>query len=218
MTAITADLVLRAYTIGFFPMAEHREDAEIFWVSPDNRGVLPLDKVHVPTKLRNTLRHNPYHVACNRDFAAAIDACAAATPKRPDTWISPAIRALYMELHRMGYAHSIEVWEGEALVGGLYGVALGGAFFGESMFSRKPDTSKIALMHLVARLKHGGFTLLDTQFTTKHLEQFGTVEIPREDYLDLLQRALKVETKFFAEDMDNQALLAPLLQSSTSTS
>lgn len=219
MTEITADLVLRAYTIGFFPMAEHRDDADIFWVSPEQRGIIPLDAVHIPRKLRQTLRHNPYRVVCNRDFAGVMAGCAKGTPKRPDTWISPRIVELFTELHKAGHAHSVEVYNAEdRLVGGLYGIALGGAFFGESMFSEETDASKIALIHLIARLHHSGFTLLDTQFITPHLQQFGAIEIEREEYLDLLEKALPVDAQFYTAPDNQLALLESLLQSSSVTS
>lgn len=218
MTEITPDLVLRAYTIGFFPMAEHRTDTDIFWVCPEQRGIIPLDRVHVPRKLRHDLRHNPYRVSCDTDFEGVMRGCAAGTPKRPDTWINPKIVELFTELHRMGHAHSVEVWDDRALVGGLYGVAMGGAFFGESMFSRAENTSKIALIHLIARLKYSGFELLDTQFITKHLQQFGAVEIPQEEYLALLQKALAKIAVFYTAPDPQLDLVEALLQSTTVTS
>ncbi len=234
ITEITPDLVLKAYTVGYFPMAESRESPDILWVCPDKRGIIPLDKVHVPRKLRGVLRGADHSVTCNRDFAGVIHGCAASAPKRPDSWINPRIRDLYIELHQMGFAHSVEVWsaystEGNAntcqpstvnrqLIGGLYGVALGGAFFGESMFSRAENASKIALMHLIARLKHAGFTLLDTQFTNKHLEQFGAVEIGKVDFLRQLDEALKVPAKFYGEPDDSGSLIGALLHSSSVTS
>ncbi len=229
MTEITPDLVLKAYTVGYFPMAESRESADILWVCPDRRGIIPLDKVHIPRKLRGILRGKDHSVTCNRDFSGVIHGCAASAPKRPDSWINPRIRDLYIELHQMGFAHSIEVWdsvdssqltvdENRQLIGGLYGVALGGAFFGESMFSAKENASKIALMHLIARLKHAGFTLLDTQFTNKHLEQFGAVEIGKLDFLRQLDEALKVPAKFYGEPDDSGSLIGALLHSSSVTS
>lgn len=214
---LTPELVLRAYTIGYFPMAERRSDTEIFWIAPHHRGIIPLDAVHVPRKLDKLWRHNPYRITCNTDFRATIQACAEAKPKRPDTWINPAIMDLFCQLHDLGYAHSIETWRDGELVGGLYGVALGGAFFGESMFSREDNTSKLALLHLIARLKYSGFTLLDTQFITTHLMQFGAIEIPQEEYLNLLHDALGVPAQFYSgnEALDWPALLA---QDNTTTS
>jgi leucyl/phenylalanyl-tRNA--protein transferase len=218
MTPITPELVLRAYTIGYFPMAERRSDTEIFWVCPHHRGIIPLNAVHVPRKLRSLWHKHPYAITCNRDFTATIRACAEAKPKRPDTWINRPIMDLFCELHAMGYAHSIEVWDHQgALIGGLYGVALGGAFFGESMFSRADNTSKLALLHLIARLKYSGFTLLDTQFITKHLTQFGAIEIPQASYLELLDEALKIPAEFYCGDAD-LAWDGLLLQPNSTTS
>ncbi len=219
MTEITPDLVLRAYTIGYFPMAEHRGDNDLFWVCPDTRGVIPLDQVHIPRKLRSALRDDAYTVTCNNDFRGVMMGCAEAKPKRHDTWISPRIMELFCELHNMGFAHSIEVWNKEnKLVGGLYGVALASAFFGESMFSRETDTSKIALMHLIARLRHSKFTLLDTQFITKHLQQFGAIEISKDDYIEKLESALQMPVQFYTGSMNQDLLSAELLQPKTTTS
>lgn len=197
MIAVTPELILRAYRSGIFPMAESRTSPTLFWVEPDFRGVLPLETFHLPRRLKRTIRQTPFEVTVDRDFRGVMLACAAAAPGRRDTWINETILALYTELHKFGHAHSIETWEGEALVGGLYGVSIGGAFFGESMFSRRTDASKIALVHLVARLKEGGFELLDTQFVTEHLKQFGTIEIPRADYQERLARALRADADFF---------------------
>jgi leucyl/phenylalanyl-tRNA--protein transferase len=188
--AITPELLLRAYRAGLFPMAEARDTDRIFWLDPEWRGVLPLDGFHLGKRLARTVRTTPFHVTADRDFAGVIAGCAEPAPGREDTWINPEIEALFTALHRMGHAHSIEVWRRGELVGGLYGVRIGGAFFGESMFSRATDASKIALVHLVARLRLGGFRLLDTQFITAHLARFGAVEIPRAEYRRRLADAL----------------------------
>lgn len=192
-------MLLRAYAIGVFPMAEDREDPDLFWIDPRMRGVIDLDRFHVPRRLRRTLRNRTYRVTFDTDFEGVMDGCAESTDRRPRTWINDKILTLYTSLHRMEHAHSVEVWEGDTLVGGLYGVTLGGAFFGESMFSRRRDASKVALVHLVARLRAAGFTLLDTQFVTKHLERFGAVEIPRSEYRALLAEALNRHANFFAK-------------------
>ena len=173
-------------------MAESRDDPTLFWVDPHSRGVLPMDKFHLPKRLRRILRQDRFEVRCDSAFEETLDGCAQSTERRPDTWINKEIRDLYLALFRMGHAHSVETWREGRLVGGLYGVALGGAFFGESMFSRARDASKVALVHLVARLRAGGFLLLDTQFVTDHLAQFGTTEIPREAYRERLAIATAV--------------------------
>ncbi len=187
---ITPDLMLRAYRAGLFPMAETRAGERIYWLDPEQRGILPLKNFHLPRRLRRTAISGPYEVVADHDFAATIAACATAAPGREDTWINTEIERLFGDLHRLGHAHSIESWQDGKLVGGLYGVVLGGVFFGESMFSRARDASKVALVHLVARLRLGGFRLLDTQFVTRHLAQFGAVEIPRDEYKTLLARAV----------------------------
>ena len=197
------EALLACYARGVFPMAEARDDPRVFLVEPDQRGVIPLDRFHIPSRLRRTVRGEPFQVRVNTAFAAVLDACAAPAPGREDTWINAPIRRLYIELHQRGFAHSIECWRDETLVGGLYGVTLGGAFFGESMFSRATDASKVALVHLVARLRKGGWRLLDAQFLTDHLSQFGTVETPQEAYLRMLTPALKVVP-------DPTALFVPL--------
>lgn len=194
--AITPELLLRAYRAGLFPMAEARDTSRIFWLDPEWRGVLPLDGFHLPQRLGRTLRTTPFHVTADHDFAGVIAGCAEPAPGREDTWINPEIEALFTALHRIGAAHSIEVWRRGALVGGLYGVRIAGAFFGESMFSRATDASKIALVHLVARLRLGGFRLLDTQFITAHLARFGAVEIPRADYRRRLAEALDTHAEW----------------------
>lgn len=185
-----ADALLRCYAQGVFPMGEARDDPRVFLVEPDQRGVIPLDRFHIPTRLRRTLRREPCTMRVNTAFAEVLDACAAPAEGREDTWINAPIRSLYLELHAMGRAQSIECWREGVLVGGLYGVTSGAAFFGESMFSRATDASKIALVHLVARLRLGGWRLLDAQFRTPHLDQFGLIEIPQSAYLKLLRAAL----------------------------
>jgi leucyl/phenylalanyl-tRNA--protein transferase len=189
---ITPDILLRAYAEGIFPMAERRDDPELFWVSPERRGVIPLDGFHVPKRLARTVKSDRFAVTTDAAFVDVMQACAQAAPDRKESWINAEILRLYTALHTVGHAHSIECWLDGALVGGLYGVSLGGAFFGESMFSRERDASKVALVHLVAQLKRGGFVLLDAQFQTAHLTQFGTQEITRSAYLARLNEALKV--------------------------
>lgn len=184
--ALDPDLLLRAYTIGAFPMSDSRDAAEVYWVQPRRRAILPLDGFHLSKSLRKTLRAGTFEITRDRAFAEVVHACA----DRDDTWINDEIEASYILLHRLGHAHSIEVWEGEELVGGLYGVGLAQAFFGESMFSRRTDASKVALAWLVARLKAGGYTLLDCQFMTDHLRSLGAIEITQEHYLQLLSSAL----------------------------
>ena len=187
---LTPQLLLRAYAEGLFPMAERRDDPALYWVAPEQRGIIPLDAFHVPRRLARTVRSGHFTVTTDRAFAAVMQACAAPAPGRPDTWINSEIVRLYTALHASGHAHSVECWREGQLLGGLYGVALGSAFFGESMFSRTRDASKVALVALVDALRAGGFTLLDTQFLTGHLSQFGAVEIPRAQYLELLHAAI----------------------------
>jgi len=189
---VTALDLLAAYTMGIFPMADAATDTDIFWVDPEMRGIIPLNAFHVPHSLRKFLKKRPYRVTINRAFDAVITACGAAAPKRPDTWINPTIKNWFCELHRMGFAHSVECWDHESgqLVGGLYGMAIGAAFFGESMFSKADHASKVALVHLAARLNARGFQLLDCQFTNPHLLQFGCIEISREDYHSALGAAV----------------------------
>ena len=196
MTDITSELVLKAYAYGVFPMAKSRQDADVFWVQPKLRGVIPLDQFHVPRSLRKRLRKETYRVTINNAFNAVMMGCAEATDIRADTWINDRIIQLFMELHDAGLAHSVESWEGDTLVGGLYGLAMGAAFFGESMFSRATDSSKVALCHLVGILKAGDFALLDTQFITDHLKQFGAVEISQKEYLAQLSTALARQGNF----------------------
>jgi leucyl/phenylalanyl-tRNA--protein transferase len=193
---ITPEVLLRAYACGIFPMAESSDDPTLFWVEPEIRGVIPLDGFRISSRLARTVRSDVFAVTVNTAFKAVISGCAAPQPGRDDTWINKRIRDLYLGLHQLGHCHSVEVWENDDLVGGLYGVSLGAAFFGESMFHRTRDASKVALVHLVARLISGGFALLDTQYVTEHLRSFGAVEIPRRRYLALLDRAIKGEADF----------------------
>ncbi|WSH67036.1 leucyl/phenylalanyl-tRNA--protein transferase [Rhizobium ruizarguesonis] len=188
---ITPDILLRAYSIGLFPMAESADDPEIFWVEPELRGVLPFDHFHVSKSLAKTVRRKPFEIRFDHAFDQVIAACAEETSGRPSTWINRTIRSLYSTLFDMGHAHTVEAWEGDQLVGGLYGVSLGSAFFGESMFSRRTDASKICLVHLVDRLRERGFTLLDTQFTTEHLKTFGAIDVPKADYAAMLTAAME---------------------------
>lgn len=190
VSTLDPDLLLRAYSVGVFPMASTRDAADVFWVEPKKRGVLPLNGFHLSRSLAKTIRGDRFTVTVDTAFAQIVSLCAEATALRPDTWINPDIEAAYAELHRRGYAHSVECWQAGKLVGGLYGVRLGAAFFGESMFSRATDASKVALAHLVARLKAGGFQLLDCQFLTDHLASLGTIEVARDAYVALLDSAL----------------------------
>jgi leucyl/phenylalanyl-tRNA--protein transferase len=204
---ISADLVLRAYRHGLFPMAEGRTGDRLFWLDPIKRGVLPLDGFHLSRRLLRTALSDNFQVTVDRNFAGTIAGCATPLPDRSDTWINPQIERLFTELFRMGYAHSVESWQDGTLVGGLYGVSLGGVFFGESMFSFARDASKIALVHLVARLRLGGYRLLDTQFVTAHLSQFGATEIPRDIYKKRLAEALE-EPAAWLTDPGRDALAA----------
>jgi leucyl/phenylalanyl-tRNA---protein transferase len=218
---LTPEILLRAYAAGVFPMAETADDPELFWVDPRRRGILPLDAFHVPRRLRRVLRGGQFEVRVDSAFEAVLLGCAEATEKRPNTWINREILQLYAGLFARGAAHSVECWQEGELKGGLYGVSLGAAFFGESMFSRANDASKVALVHLVARLRHGGYRLLDTQFLTPHLARFGGIEISRGRYRRLLAEALAYRAVFPSELPDAAAgaevSLAPL-QSSTITS
>lgn len=215
-----ANALLRCYAQGVFPMGEAREDPRVFLVEPELRGVIPLDGFHIPTRLRRTIRREPFEVRVNSAFAAVLDACAAPAEGREDTWINAPIRSLYLQLHALGRAHSIECWSDDQLVGGLYGVTLGTAFFGESMFSRATDASKIALVHLVARLKLGDWRLLDAQFRTPHLDQFGLIEIPQSAYLKRLQVAVKGSPDATALDraLTGEEAVAYALQPTTQAS
>lgn len=203
---LTPDMLLRAYAIGVFPMAEDREDPDLFWIDPRLRGIIPFEEFHVPRRLQREIRKMPFQVTFNTEFEQVMEGCAESTDRRPRTWINDKILTLYTSLHRMGHAHSVEVWQDDELVGGLYGVSLGGAFFGESMFSRHRETSKIALVYLVARLVRGGFTLLDSQFVTRHLERFGAVEIPRATYRSLLAESITVDADFSRDYHSDEVL------------
>jgi leucyl/phenylalanyl-tRNA---protein transferase len=187
---ITPDLVLKAYATGIFPMAEHADDPALHWYEPTSRGIIPLDGFHISRSLAKTVRQEPFEVTVDQDFPAIINGCAGGGPERSTTWINSTIRTLYGTLFDQGHCHTVEVRAQGKLVGGLYGIALGGAFFGESMFHRATDASKVALVHLVARLKRGGYTLLDAQFVTRHLSTFGAVEISKADYQARLRRAI----------------------------
>jgi leucyl/phenylalanyl-tRNA--protein transferase len=192
MSELTPELLLHAYSIGIFPMAEHRDDPEIFWVDPRQRGVFPLGGFHVSRSLARAMRKTPFTQSINRDFKGVVAACA----DRAETWINDEITFLYNALHHKGHAHSLEIWDDDTLVGGVYGVTLGGAFFGESMFSRRTNASKMALTALVDRLKRGGFTLFDTQFLTDHLASLGAVEISRAAYHAQLEAAKLLQADF----------------------
>ena len=194
---ITPEVLLRAYACGIFPMAESIDDPTLFWVEPEQRGIIPLDGFHVASRLARTVRADSFTVSVNQAFKAVIAGCAEPQPQRDNTWINGRIRDLYTGLHELGHCHSVEVWDNDNLVGGLYGVSLGGAFFGESMFHRMRDASKVALVHLVARLIAGGFVLLDTQFVTPHLRTFGATEVPRRIYQARLDAALTRSADFW---------------------
>lgn len=196
MLRLTADLLLHAYAQGIFPMARSRDSKVLDWIDPDPRGILPLETFHLPRSLGKALRKAPFDVRVDTAFRAVMEGCAEPGPDREDTWINPQIADLFVTLHDRGLTHCVECWRGDRLVGGLYGLALGGAFFGESMFSRETDASKIALVHLVALLKSAGFTLLDTQFVTAHLARFGACEIPRREYQRRLRAALATPVSF----------------------
>ena len=187
---ITPQVLLKAYACGIFPMAESAQDNALYWIEPERRGILPLDRMHVPKRLARLIRSGGFEVKVDRNFEAVIDGCAAPRSGRRSTWINGRIRSLYRELFALGHCHTIEVWQDGVLTGGLYGVHLGRAFFGESMFSRARDASKVALVYLVARLIYGGFTLLDTQFVTGHLARFGAIEVSRDEFQRLLESAL----------------------------
>ena len=199
MLEITPDLLLKAYRIGVFPMGERRDDPKLYWLDPQNRAVLPLDGFHLPKRLARTVRSGQFEVTADTDFAGVMRACAEPRPGHPESWINEPIIDLYTELHASGHAHSIECRTDGKLVGGLYGVTVGAVFFGESMFSRVRDVSKVALVHLVARLIKGGFRLLDCQFMTEHLRAFGAVEIPRDDFRGLLADAIDRPADFQRE-------------------
>jgi leucyl/phenylalanyl-tRNA--protein transferase len=210
ISKFTADHLVECYRQGLFPMGEARDDERIYIVEPDMRGIIPLDGFHLSRRLARTIRQGVYDIRVDTAFPEVMRQCARPRPGRQETWINSTIRALYGDLHARGQAHSVEAWWHGQLVGGLYGVSLGGAFFGESMFSVARDASKVALAHLVARLKVGGYRLLDAQFVTDHLTQFGTREIPQDDYLALLDAALAAEADFYR--LTTEAGPEPVLQ------
>jgi len=216
MVGLSPDILLRAYGVGLFPMAERHDDSDLYWIDPEKRGIIPLDRFRIPRRFRKTLRNNSFVIKCDTEFEKVIRLCAEPTRNRKETWINDEIVKLYVNLFKVGKAHSIETWLDQKLVGGLYGVTLGSAFFGESMFSRVTDASKVALVHLVARLKLSGFTLLDTQFVTNHLNQFGAVEIHRSGYQHLLSAAVE-KSATFQRELDELSLNS-FIQSTTQTS
>ncbi|GAB5390076.1 MAG: leucyl/phenylalanyl-tRNA--protein transferase [Alphaproteobacteria bacterium] len=209
MMELTTDLMLRAYAAGIFPMAESAAGTDLFWFDPETRGILPLEEFYVPRRLRKTVRKSPYRITCDTGFAEVVKGCASPRASSDQTWINHEIRRVYTRLFVEGYGHSVEAWDEDGeLVGGLYGVAIGGAFFGESMFTRKRDASKVCLVHLVARLRAGGFTLLDTQFVTDHLRQFGAIEVTRQVYRKRLSNALLKRGHFYSpEDASGELAL-----------
>lgn len=218
LSEITPDVLLKAYACGIFPMAESIDDPSLYWVEPERRGVMPLDRFHIPRRLARTVRSDRFEIHIDRDFEAVIDACAAPAEGREKTWINGRIRRLYRELFRRGHCHTVEAWREEQLVGGLYGVSLGRAFFGESMFHVERDASKVALVHLVARLRLGGYRMLDAQFLTEHLATFGAIEVERDEYHRLLAEALKGEGDFYFLSPDAVIAGGVVLQSVTQTS
>ncbi|WP_226578666.1 leucyl/phenylalanyl-tRNA--protein transferase [Acuticoccus sediminis] len=193
---ITPEVLLKAYACGIFPMAESADDPGLYWIEPERRGILPLDSFHIPRRLARLVRQDRFEVRVDHDFSGVIEGCATPAPGRQRTWINGRIQQLYTSLYKLGQAHSVETYLDGELVGGLYGVRLGGAFFGESMFSTVRDASKVALVHLAGRLALGGFTLLDAQFITDHLSQFGAVEVSRRHYQQLLDEALRINGDF----------------------
>ena len=221
---ITPDILLQAYACGIFPMADAADDPDLYWVEPANRGILPLDGFHVSKRLARTVRGDKFEIRIDTDFEAVISGCAVSRSRRDSTWINDEIRRLYSELFNAGHVHTVEAWRDNRLVGGLYGVHLASVFFGESMFSIETDASKVALVHLVARLSRNGFRLLDTQFLTDHLARFGAIEVSRERYLKLLAEALRQSVDFYCPEDDSSsspatgaaAILA--LQSTSQTS
>ena len=216
MTELTPDIVLQAYASGVFPMAQDRHSNRLFWIDPDMRGVLPLDSLYVSRRLARTVRRGTFEIRIDTAFGSVVRRCAEPAPGRDETWINNEILALYAALHTAGHAHSVECWRDDVLTGGLYGVSIGGAFFGESMFSAETDSSKVALVHLVARLRFGGYRLLDTQFVTDHLMSLGVVEIPRDEYHRRLAEALTYAADFYSFSGDGDP--SAVLQSSTQTS
>ena len=209
---ITPEVLLKAYACGIFPMAESADDPSLYWIEPQKRGVIPLDGFHVPRRLARTVRAERFEIRIDQDFDVVINACAAPAPGRGKTWINPRIRRLYGELFQRGHCHTVEAWREGQLVGGLYGVRLGRAFFGESMFHRERDASKVALVHLVALLRAAHFTLLDAQFMTEHLWQFGAAELERTDYQKILAEALRGDATFAAQPCSGAEALALIAQ------
>ena len=199
---INSEVLLKAYACGIFPMADSADDPDLYWVEPALRGILPLDQIHIPRRLRRTIRSDHFTIRIDSDFEGVIEGCAQPAPGRGSTWINGEIRRLFGELFQLGHVHTVESWRDGRLVGGLYGLQIGGAFFGESMFSAESDASKVAFIHLVARLRRGGFRLLDTQFVTDHLARFGVVEVPRSEYHQLLEAALTEKAEFRSFDQD----------------
>lgn len=220
MTGIPIELLLRAYRQGYFPMARTADDPEVDWVRPDVRGVIPLDGFHLPARLARTVRGTGLLIGIDQAFAEVMALCAEATPDRDETWINAGIRETYQRLHQLGLAHSVEAWDGARLVGGLYGLKIGGAFFGESMFSRATDASKVALVHLVGRLKRAGFALLDAQFVNPHLAQFGTRPVPHDAYMRQLDLAVAVKPDLaeFLAEMSGEEAVAYARQPTTQAS
>ena len=216
MTALTPEILLTAYSHGIFPMAESQDDPEIFWLDPERRGIFPLDDFHLSRTMRKVVRKNPYHITVDTNFRQVMKACAMPAKDRENTWINRTILDLYTELHEQGHAHSVEVWRDKKLVGGLYGVSFNAVFCGESMFSIESNTSKLALTYLVARLKAGGFRLLDTQFLTDHLASLGAVEISREEYHRRLDQAIGFEGDFYslASDASSEEIIQSITQTS----
>lgn len=213
---LTPELLLAAYTQGLFPMADGAESDYVHWICPEMRGQLSIPDMHVPRRLKKNVRQMklggvPYRIQVNQNFEAVIDECGRETAERPETWINPDIKKAYITLHEKGFAHSVECYQEEALVGGLYGVAIGGAFFGESMFSRVRDASKVCLVHLAARLYDAGFEILDTQFSNDHLTQFGIYEVPHETYLNDLDEAMRLPCKFDVVGVSEKQLVRAYL-------
>jgi leucyl/phenylalanyl-tRNA---protein transferase len=205
MSTITPQILLRAYAAGIFPMAESAEDTALYWVEPEERGIIPLDGLKMSHSLKKSVRRRLFDIRIDHDFPMVIRECAASALGRKSTWINSRIVALYSQLHRMGCCHSVECWQEDRLVGGLYGVRIGAVFFGESMFSRVTDASKVALVHLVARLNYGGFRLLDAQFVNPHLERLGAIQMPKAQYHEVMEPLLSLDADFLAFDKDNES-------------
>ena len=214
---IAPETLIQAYTLGVFPMAEDALSDEVHFYEPEIRGVLPLNPPHIPRRLLRTVKQRPYEIRWNQNFTSVIDACAEATSERPHTWINAEIRKLFIALHHLGFAHSVEAFDGETLVGGLYGLRIGRAFFGESMFSRRPNSSKIALCHLIGRLVHCDMALLDAQFSNDHLKQFGLIEMPRDVFQQQLQIALSEPGDLQLSKSEDEIIYS-LVQAVTDTS